>query len=97
MNAEGWYKDPYGLHEERWFSDGTATALVRDGQVERTDAPPDAPPPEPLIPAEPRGTAHGAEDLLRVDDVSRDVVMDQTQATAMLEAVVAPVPLPDRE
>jgi len=21
-DAEGWYMDPYGLHEQRWFSAG---------------------------------------------------------------------------
>jgi len=31
MAEEGWYSDPYRLHEHRWFSDGKPTALVRDG------------------------------------------------------------------
>ena len=31
MKAEGWYHDPYRLHEARWISDGAPTALVRDG------------------------------------------------------------------
>jgi hypothetical protein len=22
MHAEGWYRDPYGLHADRWFSNG---------------------------------------------------------------------------
>jgi hypothetical protein len=43
MTAEGWYVDPYGVHDARWFSDGTPTALVRDGQVEAHDPPPDTP------------------------------------------------------
>jgi hypothetical protein len=30
MAEEGWYSDPYGVHEHRWFSDGTPTNLVRD-------------------------------------------------------------------
>jgi hypothetical protein len=42
--AEGWYLDPYGRHEQRWFSAGEATALVRDGEVDGNDAPP----PEPI-------------------------------------------------
>jgi hypothetical protein len=42
MNAEGWYLDPFHLHEARWFSDGVPTALVRDGGVEGHDAPPEA-------------------------------------------------------
>ncbi len=43
MNEEGWYKDPYGRHEARWISDGTPSALVRDGEVESQDPPPDEP------------------------------------------------------
>ena len=34
MKAEGWYQDPYQMHEDRWYSDGTPTALVRDADVE---------------------------------------------------------------
>jgi len=38
---EGWYKDPFGKHAARWFSDGTPTALVRDaGGVTLQDEPP---------------------------------------------------------
>lgn len=49
MNAEGWYLDPYGLHDERWFSDGSPTALVRDGRTVSQDTPPTASPPvEPV-------------------------------------------------
>jgi hypothetical protein len=43
MGAEGWYVDPFGLHEARWVSDGTPTGLVRDGSLESTDPPPDTP------------------------------------------------------
>jgi hypothetical protein len=49
--AQGWYLDPYGLHEQRWFSAGRPTALVRDGSREAHDLPPDGPPPHPLVPA----------------------------------------------
>jgi len=34
LAAEGWYKDPYGINDERWFSGGEPTDLVRDAQVE---------------------------------------------------------------
>ena len=37
---QGWFRDPFGLHEERYFSAGRPTKLVRDGQVEHFDAPP---------------------------------------------------------
>jgi hypothetical protein len=45
MVAEGWYRDPYGLHGDRWFSDAHPTSLVRDDGIESTDDPPDGPPP----------------------------------------------------
>jgi hypothetical protein len=50
MRAQGWYRDPYGIHEDRWFSDGRATRLVRDIDVESYDEPPSSEPPEPLVP-----------------------------------------------
>jgi hypothetical protein len=43
--AEGWYRDPSGSHEQRWFSAGKPTDLIRDGAVEGHDPyPADAPP-----------------------------------------------------
>ena len=50
MNAEGWYVDPFGEHEARWFSDGRPTVLVRDGAVESHDEPPTTGFDLPLIP-----------------------------------------------
>jgi len=38
--AEGWYLDPFGRHEHRWFSNGHPTALVRDGVIDGHDEPP---------------------------------------------------------
>jgi len=38
---EGWYTDPFGRHEARWISSGRPTLLVRDGDVESHDDPPD--------------------------------------------------------
>jgi hypothetical protein len=43
VNEEGWYVDPFGRHQARWISDGTPTALVRDGSVESQDPPPSTP------------------------------------------------------
>jgi hypothetical protein len=50
MTAEGqrgsgrvptsWYKDPFGLHDARWFTDGRPTALVCDGSEVLRDRPP---------------------------------------------------------
>jgi hypothetical protein len=65
--AEGWYRDPYGIHQDRWFSAGTPTALVRDQGVEGHDDPPGYPPPGP--PAEiPETDEFPADDLRRADE-----------------------------
>ncbi|HVM65139.1 MAG TPA: hypothetical protein VMU14_09785 [Acidimicrobiales bacterium] len=57
---EGWYLDPYGVHELRWFSAGKPTGLVRDGGVDGHEAPPAGPPPTgPVRPPE-AGAAEGA-------------------------------------
>ena len=40
MEAEGWYVDPYGVHDARWFSGGQPTGLVRDVGSESHDDPP---------------------------------------------------------
>jgi hypothetical protein len=39
-DADGWQSDPFGLHEQRYFSLGRPTKLVRDGTVESYDEPP---------------------------------------------------------
>ena len=59
--AEGWYQDPFGVHEHRWMSQGRPTKLVRDGGTESYDPPPDLPLPGTLVPAEAdSGAAAGA-------------------------------------
>jgi hypothetical protein len=69
MEAEGWYLDPYELHGERWYSNGTATALVRDSHVESHDPPPAYPPAhDTLVRAEAVSTSDGSRDLRRADD-----------------------------
>jgi hypothetical protein len=66
-SAEGWYRDPYGIHQDRWFSAGTPTSLVRDQGVEGHDDPPGYPPPGP--PAEiPEIDKFPADDLRRADE-----------------------------
>ena len=65
MNAQGWYLDPYHRHQDRWFSDGQPTALVRDGRSEASDPPPDMVPNEPLVRSE-LGVGTDATDLVRV-------------------------------
>ena len=48
--AEGWYQDPYRIHQYRWFSMGRPSPLVRDGAIESNDAPPDMPSVGSLLP-----------------------------------------------
>jgi hypothetical protein len=43
---DGWFEDPFALHEARYISHGKATKLVRDGTSESYD-----PPPTEVIPA----------------------------------------------
>jgi hypothetical protein len=49
VSAQGWYRDPFTRHEDRWYSAGTPTSLVRDDGVESQDDPPPGEQPEPLI------------------------------------------------
>jgi hypothetical protein len=52
--AQGWLRDPSGAHDERWFSAGSPTPLVRDGTVEyREDLPPDEQPRRRSDPVDP--------------------------------------------
>ena len=72
---EGWYLDPYGIHEQRWMSAGTPTSLVRDSGTEGNDEPPDRPPSKPLVPAPVVESAFG-RDLLRADDADNEPSRD---------------------
>jgi hypothetical protein len=66
MHAEGWYRDPYNIHADRWFSDGSPTELVRDAGVESHDSPPKEPFSGPLVESDSVGTSD-ANDLRRAD------------------------------
>jgi hypothetical protein len=66
VSAEGWYKDPFGAHEARWFSDGKPTLLVRDGATESHDEPPSTDYDLPLVPVNDAEPEDGS-DLLRAD------------------------------
>ena len=74
LEIEGWYKDPFGRHELRWFSNGTPTALVRDGDAEGHDAPPSEPVEGPLEEAE------------EVPAVNETVRADEAPAPDMMKA-----------
>lgn len=69
MHAQGWYRDPYLVHEDRYFSAGQPTKLVRDGAVEDYDPPPDGPPKAELVEARHAQLSDGS-DLRRADDRS---------------------------
>ena len=66
MKAEGWYEDPFGDHEARWFSDGLPTDLVRDGGAASHDQPRQATHDGPLTPIGTEERRDGT-DLLRAD------------------------------
>jgi hypothetical protein len=69
MKAQGWYRDPYLVHEDRWFSDGQPTKLVRDGGAETYDPPPPGPPKAELAEV-PENPACDGNDLRRADSLS---------------------------
>jgi hypothetical protein len=76
---EGWYRDPYLVHEDRWFSAGQPTQLVRDGGVEAYDPPPAGPPKAELVEVQHSEPSYG-EDLRRADDPSAGAVYDPKAA-----------------
>jgi hypothetical protein len=81
-DEEGWYVDPYRLHEARWISAGTPTALVRDGNVEAQDPPPNTPYAGPLEELA-ETPAKGGDDLLRADEAdSRSFDPDREEEAA---------------
>lgn len=69
MTFQGWYVDPLGVHDARWFSAGEPTDLVRDDAIEARDPWPagrDAGEPTPF----PESEAPVGTDLIRVDGES---------------------------
>jgi len=67
---EGWFTDPYALHEARWMSAGRPTALVRDGHVEGHDRAPEGP--FKVTPVR-LGLDGSPSELRRADDAQRKV------------------------
>ena len=83
--VEGWYTDPFGRHEARWMSDGSPTKLVRDGDEESYDAPPDEEPTvTPTRIAE--GQASDGSDLIRSDDPASGSLHDRLQEAGQFGA-----------
>jgi hypothetical protein len=80
MHAEGWYQDPFGLHEARWISDGSPTALVRDRGTESHDPPPDDTFDGPLEPVAEHPASDG-DDLRRAGEADPgDEIFDPNAA-----------------
>jgi hypothetical protein len=102
-SAEGWYLDPYGVHEQRWISEGRPSNLVRDGDQESKDESSDRPPSHPYapIPIDLAGSP-GRSDLLRADDaeaqpipkssVYRNVAMEGSVVVGNAPLLAGPVP-----
>jgi hypothetical protein len=83
--AEGWYTDPFGQHQARWMSDGSPTKLVRDGDEESYEDPPDEEPTvTPTRIAE--GQASDGSDLLRSDDPHSGSLHDRMQEAGQFGA-----------
>jgi hypothetical protein len=80
MKAQGWYRDPYGVHEDRYFSEGQPTRLVRDSGAEGYDLPPPGPPEAELVEI-PDSQASDGNDMRRADDSSAGVAYNP-EATA---------------
>jgi hypothetical protein len=64
VKAEGWFVDPFGAHEARWFSGGWPTALIRDSGVESHEDPPGTTYVGHLTPADEESSV-GPDDLRR--------------------------------
>ena len=84
---EGWYRDPFGIHEDRWISDGRPTRLVRDGGVEASDEPPGDRPPGELVPI-PESEMSSPDDMRRADDAEAGEPLDEAAMRDRAAAMV---------
>jgi hypothetical protein len=90
MRPEGWYRDPFALHTDRWFSDGRPTDLVRDDGQESRDPPPPVQYSEPLVESETTEPSDGS-DLQRADDEAAGSAYDAEEvAEAAMDSVAQP-------
>jgi hypothetical protein len=75
--TRGWYRDPFGRHQDRYFSEGSPTKLVRDAGVESYDPPPRGRRVRrPLVPVVAAPHDRGRRDLRRADDAQREWAFD---------------------
>jgi hypothetical protein len=95
VKAQGWYRDPYGMHEDRYFSDGQPTKLVRDGGTESYDPPPPGPPGVELVEVTESSQTDGG-DLRRADERSAGPAAYDRKAAfwAALDSVAVYGPTP---
>jgi hypothetical protein len=87
--AQGWYWDPFHEHEDRYFSAGHPTKLVRDAGHESFDPPPDLPVPGPLVPAGAHATTtSGPAGTHRADDTDAAAYDRRTASDIAISAMV---------
>jgi hypothetical protein len=91
MKEEGWYHDPFGVHGERWISDGRPTNLVRDNGVVSHDDPPAGVEPGPMVEASQLPPRPG--DMLRADGGS-GVDSDEIVDAVLDSGIIGPEILP---
>jgi len=74
----GWYRDPSGRHQDRYFSEGEPTQLVRDASGESFDRiATDSVRADSLVPVAPGEVGlRGGADMRRADDMRPDGVGD---------------------
>ena len=85
--AEGWYRDPFGLHDGRWLSGGRPTDLVCDDAQVTHDEPPDEPMPASLERLLEGGPTNG-EDLKRIGDAKPREGMDPKEQSQRVWDVI---------
>jgi hypothetical protein len=100
VEAEGWYRDPYGIHDARWISGGRPTNLVRDDGIETRDEPPPLPITEPLVESTDMHPRPGEGDVRRADDgatgskpFSRQALVDAVSDDADAHLHISSIPL----
>ena len=82
MRVQGWYPDPYEIHDDRWFSDGKPTRLVRDQGSESYDEPPLEHPRGPL-PSDSATRDEPSQEQLRASgNAGQDGSYDEPQRTS---------------
>jgi hypothetical protein len=88
LSAEGWYRDPFAVHEDRWMSQGQPTKLCRDGGTESYDPPPDLPLPDALVPVTSDSEAAADNSALsRSGEAGQEPYSDQRAFRAALDAI----------